>query len=154
MSKTYEVTALGASGQLNRLEFRFGIATEQGARERNEDYVACYTGSREQQGLFGTVAAIADGVGGAKGGRVAAELAVRAFIDGHLSQNPMLGVQRNSARTVEAINRWINSLGCRDRTLEGMACTLTGLIFVGAKPTSSMSGIPVLTACATRGLIG
>ena len=131
MSKTYEVTALGASGQLNRLEFRFGISTEQGARERNEDYVACYTGSREQQALFGTVAAIADGVGGAKGGRVAAELAVRAFIDGHLSQNPMLGVQRNSARTVEAINRWINSLGCRDRTLEGMACTLTGLILRG-----------------------
>ena len=77
------------------------------------------------------MAVVADGVGGAKGGRVAAELAVRAFIDGHLSQNEMLGIQRNCARTVEAINRWINSLGRRDAALEGMACTLTALVLRG-----------------------
>ena len=131
MSKTPAPTAPEPPGRSSRLEFRFAIATERGARECNEDYAACYTGSRDQQARFGAVAVVADGVGGAKGGRVAAELAVRAFIDGHLSQNEMLGIQRNCARTVEAINRWINSLGRRDSTLAGMACTLTALILRG-----------------------
>ncbi len=80
---------------------------------------------------LGAVAVIADGVGGAKGGRVAAELAVRAFIEGHLSQNELLGVQRNCARSIEAVNRWINVLGRTDRALEGMACTLSALILRG-----------------------
>ena len=123
--------ALEPASRSGQLEFRVGLATERGAREHNEDYAACYAGSRDQQARFGAVAVIADGVGGAEGGRVAAELAVRAFIDGHLSQNEMLGIQRNCARTMEAINRWINSLGRRDRTLEGMACTLTALILRG-----------------------
>jgi hypothetical protein len=43
----------------------------------------------------------------------------------------MLGIQRNSARSVEAINRWIHSLGRRDGALEGMACTFTALILRG-----------------------
>jgi serine/threonine protein phosphatase PrpC len=119
------------AGRPNRLEFRFGIATEQGSRERNEDYVACYVGTGDQQARLGSVAVIADGVGGAKGGRVAAELAVRGFIDGHLGQNAMLGIQRNCGRTVEAVNRWVHSTGRRDRALEGMACTLTALILRG-----------------------
>jgi serine/threonine protein phosphatase PrpC len=131
MNKTPVPSTEGSAARPNRLEFRFGIATEQGKRERNEDYVAFYAGSSDQQARFGSVAVIADGVGGAKGGRVAAELAVRAFIDGHLSQNPLLGLRRNCARTVEAVNRWINALGRRDRLLEGMACTLTALILRG-----------------------
>jgi serine/threonine protein phosphatase PrpC/tRNA A-37 threonylcarbamoyl transferase component Bud32 len=126
-------SAEATAGRPNRLEFRFGIATEQGARDRNEDYVACCVGTREQQARLGSVAVIADGVGGAKGGRVAAELAVRAFVDGHLDHNAMLGIQRNSARTVEAINRWIHAQGRRDGTLEGMACTLTALILRGRR---------------------
>lgn len=131
MSKTLAPIEWEPAGRSNRLEFRFGIATECGLRPHNEDYAACFAGSRDQQARFGAVAAIADGVGGTKGGRVAAELAVRTFIEGHLSQNELRGIQRNSARTVEAINRWINSLGRRDSALDGMACTLTAMILRG-----------------------
>jgi serine/threonine protein phosphatase PrpC/serine/threonine protein kinase len=119
------------TGRSDRLEFRFGIASEQGARSRNEDCVACYPGRASQREEFGSVAVIADGVGGAKGGRVAAELAVGTFIDGYLSQNALLGVQRNSARTIEAINRWLHSIGRRDSNLAGMASTLTALVLRG-----------------------
>jgi serine/threonine protein phosphatase PrpC/serine/threonine protein kinase len=115
----------------DRLEFRFGVASEQGARGRNEDCVACYPGRPNQREEFGSVAAIADGVGGAKGGRVAAELAVGGFIDGHLGQNALLGVQRNCARTIEAINRWLHAIGRRDSNLAGMASTLTALVLRG-----------------------
>src|SRR5580700_2838550 len=116
-----------------RLELRFGLWTDTGPRTRNEDYAAFYAGSPAQQALLGAVAAIADGVGGAKGGREAAELAVRSFVEGHLGQNATLGVQRNSARTVEAFNSWAHSIGRRDDKLEGMACTLTALVFRGRR---------------------
>src|ERR1700730_8961146 len=104
----------GEAGQRGRLELRFGFCSERGARDRNEDYVGFYIGRRDQQARLGSVAAIADGVGGAKGGREAAELAVRSFIEGHVGQNEMLGIQRASATTIEAINRWTHSVGSRD----------------------------------------
>jgi serine/threonine protein phosphatase PrpC len=123
-----------AAGDPTRLELRFGIATDIGPREANEDYAAFHAGSsREQQARLGAVAAIADGVGGAKGGRVAAELAVRSFIDGHLGLNAALGIQRSSARTVEAFNSWAHAIGSRDANLAGMACTLTALVLRGRR---------------------
>jgi serine/threonine protein phosphatase PrpC len=120
-----------AAATSTRLELRFGYTTDTGPRERNEDYAAFYAGSREQQARLGAVAAIADGVGGAKGGRETTELAVRSFIEGHLGQNETLGIQHNSARTVEAFNSWAHSIGRTDEKVAGMACTLTVLVLRG-----------------------
>jgi serine/threonine protein phosphatase PrpC len=120
-----------AADSPTRLELRFGFSTDTGPRERNEDYAAFYAGGREQQARLGAVAAVADGVGGTKGGREAAELAVRSFIEGHLGQNETLGIHRSSARTVEAFNSWAHSIGRTDEKLAGMACTLTALVLRG-----------------------
>jgi serine/threonine protein phosphatase PrpC len=68
-----------------QLEVRVGWCTERGRREANEDYVGVWTGTAQQRARRGIVAAVADGVGGAPGGRVAAKTAVRAFIDFYLS---------------------------------------------------------------------
>jgi serine/threonine protein phosphatase PrpC len=123
----------GPAGHATRLELRFGIATETGLREANEDYAAFYVGDPAEQARLGAVAVIADGVGGAAGGRVAAELAVRSFVDGHLGQNATLGIQRNSARTIEAFNSWAHAVGSRDPALAGMATTLTALVLRGRR---------------------
>jgi serine/threonine protein phosphatase PrpC len=121
------------AGHATRLELRFGVATETGPREANEDYAAFYVGDQDEQARLGAVAVIADGVGGAEGGRVAAELAVRSFVEGHLGQNATLGIQRNSARTIEAFNSWAHAVGSRDRALAGMATTLTALVLRGRR---------------------
>src|SRR6188768_2107637 len=76
-----------------RLELRVGICSERGGRPRNEDFAAAWLG---EAGRRGAIAALADGVGGAKGGRVAAELAVRGLIDGLLGQSEALGVRRTA----------------------------------------------------------
>ena len=123
----------GPAGHATRLELRFGIATDTGPREANEDYAAFYVGDAAEQARLGAVAVIADGVGGAAGGRVAAELAVRSFVDGHLGQNATLGIQRNSARTIEAFNSWAHAVGSRDPSLTGMATTLTALVLRGRR---------------------
>ena len=77
------------------------------------------------------VAAIADGVGGAKGGRVAAELAVRGFLDGFWDLPETMEVRRAGARVITALNAWINALGRQDPALKGMACTFTALVLRG-----------------------
>jgi serine/threonine protein phosphatase PrpC len=107
---------------------RSGFCSERGGRVANEDFAAV---ADKRSSRFGVVAAVADGVGGAKGGRVAAELTVRGFIDGCLGNAIHLLPKDSSARSLEAVNRWVHSVGRRDPELQGMACTLTALICKG-----------------------
>jgi len=117
----------GAAG----LHVGLGQATRRGGRPDNQDYAACYVGQPRNQLTIGLVAAVADGMGGARGGRVAAETAVRGFIDACLGQAPTLGIGRIGSRAADAVNRWIHSLGRSDPALNGMACTLSALVLCG-----------------------
>jgi serine/threonine protein phosphatase PrpC len=109
---------------------QIGIATEKGARDRNEDFAACLLPGNGRASLL---AAVADGVGGAKGGRVAAETAVRLFLDAQDELSPLLGVKANAVTALNAINRWIHTQGQTDPALQGMACTFTALILRGRR---------------------
>ncbi len=110
-----------------------GSHTHQGDRPRNEDFSACYIGTQSRQPAIGVIAALADGMGGATGGRTAAELAVRGFIDGCIGQPITAGVARISARAADAVNRSIHSIGRSDPELNGMACTLSALVLCGRR---------------------
>jgi serine/threonine protein phosphatase PrpC len=93
----------------------------------------CYVGPQARQPVIGVVAALADGMGGAKGGRTAAELAVRGFVEGCVGQSITLGVARISARSADAVNRWLYSAGRSDPGLNGMGCTLSALVLCGRR---------------------
>ena len=110
------------------LRVQVGISSDQGTRERNEDFAACLPPDTARPALL---AAVADGVGGAKGGRVAAETAVRSFLDAQDELNPLRGVKTNAVTALNAINRWIHTQGHADAALQGMACTFTALILRG-----------------------
>lgn len=108
-----------------------GLASEAGRRSRNEDFAAAVL---EPPGrVTGVAAAIADGIGGAKAGRVAAELAVRGFLDGYLGQSETLPVRRTAGRAIECANRWIHAQGRMDPALENMGCTLTAVVLRGRR---------------------
>lgn len=113
------------------LQVQIGVASDQGKRARNDDFVAAL--SPPQGGWVRPVfiAAVADGVGGAKGGREAAELAVRSFFDGFHAQPETLSVEQAAARTLTAINRWTLAQGKSDPNLAGMATTFSTLILLG-----------------------
>src|SRR5690349_1980123 len=115
------------------LHVGIGSHTHRGARPANEDFAACYIGARSGPPSIDVVAALADGMGGAKGGRTAAELAVRGFIEGCSGQSVTVGVPRISARAADAVNRWIHSIGRSDPNLNGMACTLSALVLCGRR---------------------
>jgi serine/threonine protein phosphatase PrpC len=108
-----------------------GFCSKTGPRKANEDFAGALIGAELPQPRQEVIAAIADGIGGAKGGRVAAETAVRGFLDGFCDLPETMEVQRAGARIVSALNGWINSLGRQDPGLGGMGCTFTALVLRG-----------------------
>ena len=108
-----------------------GFASEKGERRQNEDFVGAVVGGRTPGERRDIVVAIADGVGGARGGRVAAETAVRGFLDGLWDVPETVDVRRAGASVLDALNRWIHAQGRQDPALEGMGCTFTALILRG-----------------------
>jgi serine/threonine protein phosphatase PrpC len=108
-----------------------GFASETGPRERNEDFAGAVFGSELPQPRRDVVAAIADGIGGSKGGRVAAEMAVRGFLDGFCDLPETMEVRRAGAKILNSLNGWIYAQGHRDGKLAGMGCTFTALVLRG-----------------------
>jgi serine/threonine protein phosphatase PrpC len=108
-----------------------GFASETGPRERNEDFGGAVFGWELPKPRRDVVAAIADGIGGAKGGRVAAETAVRGFLDGFCDLPETMEVRRAAATVISSLNGWIYSQGKRDPKLAGMGCTFTAIVLRG-----------------------
>jgi serine/threonine protein phosphatase PrpC len=108
-----------------------GFASETGPRRQNEDFAGAILGWKLPKPRHDTVAALADGIGGAKGGRVAAETAVRGFLDGFCDMPEGMEVRPTAVRVLGALNRWIFSIGQRDAALTGMGCTFTALVLRG-----------------------
>jgi serine/threonine protein phosphatase PrpC len=113
------------------VEASIGFSSEAGPRSRNEDFVGAVFGSELLAPRGDIAAAIADGIASAKGGRVAAEIAVRGFLDGFCDLPETIEVRRAAAKIVNALNNWIHSEGHKNPALAGMGCTLTALVLRG-----------------------
>jgi serine/threonine protein phosphatase PrpC len=115
-----------------RLLAAAGFASETGKRAENQDFVGIYTATELERMRHGMILALADGVGGAKGGRVAAELAVRALIEGLYAQPDTIGPAAAAHRVMAPFNRWLHAMGKSDRMAHA-ATTFTALIAKGRK---------------------
>src|SRR6516165_10663616 len=113
------------------LKVSVGFASEAGPRKQNEDFGGAVFGPELPEPRRDVVAAIADGIGGAKGGRQAAEIAVRGVLDGYCDLPETMEVQRASAIVLDSLNGWIHSQGQRDERLLGMGCTFTSVVLRG-----------------------
>jgi len=110
------------------LTIQAGFSSLQGRRGDNQDFGTFTQPVGKELGLHGLAAAVADGMGGMKGGRVAAETCVRLFLDGYYSTSETLSVEQAAAHCLDAANSWIHSVGQRDANLAGMATTFSALI--------------------------
>src|SRR5271170_102526 len=113
------------------VQARVGFASKTGPRKDNEDFAAALYGAELPEPRQEVVAAIADGIGGARGGRTAAETGVRGFLDGFCDLPETMEAQRAGARIISALNGWINTQGRQDPKLAGMGCTFTALVLRG-----------------------
>src|SRR5271165_6374706 len=117
--------------RLSGVKASVGFASETGPRQRNEDFGGAVFGWELPQPRGDVVAAVADGIGGHKGGRVAAETAVRGFLDGFCDMPETMEVRRAAATVLNSLNRWIYSQGQRNADTAGMGCTFTALVLRG-----------------------
>ena len=107
-----------------------GFASLTGPREENQDFAGLYLGTALERARHGIVAGLADGVSGGKAGRVAAELAVRALIEGYYAVPDTLGPARAMQAPLGAYNRWLHAQG-RGDVMTDSATTLTALALRG-----------------------
>jgi serine/threonine protein phosphatase PrpC len=118
--------------QDGRLLVSVGWASAQGPRADNQDFAGAWLGSETERARHGMVAALADGVSGGKGGRVAAELAVRTLIEGYYAQPDTIGVAAAVERVMAPYNRWLAAMG-RGEGMVHAATTFTALVLRGRK---------------------
>src|ERR1700733_16155680 len=97
--------------RLSGVKTSVGFASDTGPRKTNDDFAGAVFGLELPQPRRDVVAALADGIGSAKGGRVAAETAVRGFLDGFCAPPETMEVRRAGARILDSLNGWINTLG-------------------------------------------
>lgn len=112
-------------------ELQVALRSVRGRRPTNEDYVGFVAASPEERVARGSALVMADGMSGAAGGRVAAELAVRGFLEGYYGLPPTLRPEVAAARALDAINRWLFRLGRTDPTLREMAASFGALLIRG-----------------------
>ena len=108
-----------------------GFCSDAGPRPDNQDFAAALFGWEMQPPRHDVIAVIADGIGGAMGGRIAAETAVRGFLDGFCDIPDSVPVHRAAAGVAATLNSWIHAQSQRDTLLTGMGCTFTALILRG-----------------------
>ena len=109
-----------------------GFATATGPRDDNQDFGGVHLGSALERVRHGVIAAVADGVSGGREGRAAAELAVRALIEGFYAVPATLGPARAMQQPLAAYNRWLHTQG-RGETMAMSATTLTALALRGRR---------------------
>jgi serine/threonine protein phosphatase PrpC len=108
-----------------------GFFSASGPRSANDDFAGAVFGAELPEPRRDVVAAIADGIGSAKGGRIAAETAVRGFLDGMCELPETTEVRRSAAQVLNALSAWMHSQGQRDPALARMGCTFTALVLRG-----------------------
>ncbi len=109
-----------------------GFASLTGPRTENQDFGGVHLGTALERARHGIIAAVADGVSGGKAGRTAAELAVRALIEGFYAMPDTLGAGRKMQAPLAAYNRWLHSHG-RGETMTDSASTFTALALRGRR---------------------
>ena len=115
------------------IQIAIGHASLTGPRERNEDYAGFATPEGLELENKGIIAALADGIGGHRGGREAAEYTVRGLLADYFATPDTWSVPRAIETVTTALNRWVIAEAGRNAELTGMATTLSALVVRGRR---------------------
>ncbi|HVY04417.1 MAG TPA: PP2C family serine/threonine-protein phosphatase [Burkholderiales bacterium] len=114
------------------LRLQLGHATAAVPGKDNEDFHGIVTPREESEAsLRGIAVAIADGVSGNGGGRLASETTVKSLLRDFYGAPAAWNVAHALDKLLRSINDWLVSENARHPEYEGMVTTLTMVVFKG-----------------------
>lgn len=114
------------------LQLRLGHATAAVPGKQNEDFHGIVTPHEESEAQTrGIAVAIADGVSGNGGGRLASETAVKSLLRDFYAAPVTWNITQALDKLLRSINDWLFSENARHPEYEGMVTTLTMIVFKG-----------------------
>ena len=114
------------------LQLQLGHATAAVPGKNNEDFHGIVTPREEKEAQTrGIAVAIADGVSGNGGGRLASETAVKTLLRDFYGAPAIWNITRALDKLLRSINDWLLSENARHPEYEGMVTTLTMIVFKG-----------------------
>ncbi len=114
------------------LQLKMGHATAAVPGKGNEDFHGIVTPREEPEAqIRGIAVAIADGVSGNGGGRLASETAVKSLLRDYYAAPVTWSITRALDKLLRSINDWLLSENARHPEYEGMVTTLTMIVFKG-----------------------
>lgn len=112
------------------LQLRLGHASRGAAGKANEDFFGVVTPEEEPEAAIrGIAVAIADGVSGNGGGRLASETTVKSLLRDFYGTPVRWNIPQSIDKVLCAINDWLLAENVRRPELEGMVSTLSMLLF-------------------------
>lgn len=114
------------------LQLRFGHASDGVGGKNNEDFYGLVTPREEAEAASrGVAVAIADGVSGNGGGRLASESTVKSLLRDFYGTPVRWNIPQSIDKVLCAINDWLLAENLRRPELEGMVSTLSMVLFKG-----------------------
>lgn len=126
------VFSTGITSGKPTLQLRLGHATSAVPQKENEDFHGIVTQREEHEAQSrGIAIAIADGVSGNGGGRLASETAVKSVLRDFYAAPVAWNITQTLEKLLRSINDWLFSENVRHPEYEGMVTTLTVMVFRG-----------------------
>jgi protein phosphatase len=114
------------------LQLQLGHATAAVPGKNNEDFHGIVTPREEPEAKTrGIAVAIADGVSGNGGGRLASETAVKSLLRDFYAAPAIWNITQALDKLLRSINDWLLAENARHPEYEGMVTTLTMIVFRG-----------------------
>jgi protein phosphatase len=114
------------------LQLRFGHASIAVPGKSNEDFYGIVTAQEEPEAQTrGIAVAIADGVSGSGGGRLASETTVRSLLRDFYGAPMSWNTAPTIDKVLRSVNDWLAAENARNPELEGVVSTLTMMLFKG-----------------------
>lgn len=121
-----------ASSRPGSLVVSIGQYSDAGRKGENQDSHGAATPDGPALALKGVAVAIADGISTSSVGRIAAETAVKSFLDQYYSTSDTWTVETAGQRVIRAINRWLHGETRRSGQGEdpdrGHVCTFSAVV--------------------------
>jgi len=126
------IACAGITPDKPRLQLQLGHATASVPGKDNEDFHGIATPREECEAQSrGIAVAIADGVSGNGGGRLASETAVKSLLRDFYAAPTTWNITHTLDKLLRSINDWLHSENARHPEYEGMVTTLTMIVFKG-----------------------